>query len=87
MREIKKEEAAFSKAKQTSDFRVEVERVQSGLSVFVYAVTSVRTFSKEEVCLRSGKSNVKIFGNELSISVYDGKAVEILGKVLRIEFV
>jgi hypothetical protein len=47
----------------------------------------VRAFSKEEVHLRSGKSSVRVRGSELSISVYDGKAVEILGKVLGIDFV
>jgi hypothetical protein len=87
MREIKREEKVFSKNKLTSDFHIEVERIQGGLSVFVYGVTSVRAFSKEEVHLRSGKSSVRVRGSELSISVYDGKAVEILGKVLGIDFV
>ena len=87
MQEITKGASVFLKNGLVHNFHIEAESVKNGLSLFVYGVTSVRSFSKEEVHLRSGKSGVKVFGSNLSISVYDGKALEILGEVSRIELV
>lgn len=67
-------------------FRIEVDRVGAGLSVLVYGVTSVREFSESTALLRSGKSAVRINGSALNVAVYEGLAVEIIGKVSGVEF-
>ena len=86
MQEKDKASVMSAKSKPKNGFHIEVDKIFSGFSVLIYGVTSIRSFSTSEVQLRSGKSILMVSGSELTINVYEGYAVEISGKVDKVEF-
>ena len=79
--------SSSAKNKPKRDFHIEADKILNGLSFLIYGVTSIRSFSVSEVLLRSGRSEVKISGSDLSINVYEGSSVEISGRVDKVEFI
>ncbi len=69
-----------------SGFHIEADKILSKTSVSVNNVLSIVDFKEDTAILKMRKGKIKISGEELSISVYENKIVEILGKVRNIEF-
>lgn len=69
-----------------SGFHLEADRMMSKTSVCVSNVTAIIDFRSEFAVLKMKKGRIKIIGENLSISIYENKIVEISGKVGNIEF-
>lgn len=87
MQKIDKKEGAKKPFDALMPLRVEIDRISSGLSVLVYGVKSIKDFSSELAVFRLGGASVRVSGKGLSITVYEGRAVEIRGKVSGVEFI
>lgn len=82
-----KDEKAHSRPKGLqSGFHIEADKILSTTSVSVNNVFSIVDFREDAAILKMRKGKIKISGEELSISVYENKIVEISGKVRDIEF-
>lgn len=87
MQEKDNASAKNTKNRPKNGFHIEADKISDGLSFLIYGVTSIRSFSVNEVQLRSGRSEVKVCGSDLSINVYEGRSVEISGRIERVEFI
>ncbi len=67
-------------------FHLEVDRAGALLAVCIANVTAVTDFDSENALLMSNRKKIRIYGHELSVSFYENKTVEILGKIGGIEF-
>lgn len=68
-----------------SGFHIEADRILSTTSVSISNVLSIIDFKDETAILKMRKGKIKIVGEELAISIYENKIVEIKGKVRNIE--
>ena len=69
-----------------SKFQLEARRSPHGMSVIVGGVVGIIDFSSENVLLKSHGGKIAVAGKHLSIALYEGGVVEILGKVEDIGF-
>jgi len=69
-----------------SGFHIEVDKILSNVAVSVNNVFSIVDFRDDAAILKMRKGKIKISGDGLSISIYENKIVEIIGKVRNIEF-
>ncbi len=69
-----------------SGFFLNAERKARGMRISLGAVVSIAEFSHEEILLVSHGGKIKITGTELSVSVFEGRCVEIYGRVKEIVF-
>lgn len=69
-----------------SGFFLNAERRGRGMRISVGAVIAVAEFSKERILLVSHGGRIEIGGAELSLSVFQGRGIEILGGVKEIRF-
>ncbi len=67
-------------------FFLNAERRKKGMRISVGAVVSISEFSHEEILLVSHAGKIRIIGESLTISVFEGRGVEIIGGVKEIEF-
>lgn len=82
-----KKESADSRIKSLqSCFHIEVDKMMITSSVCVSNVLSIVDFREDDAILKMKKGKIKISGEALSISIYENKIVEILGKIRKIEF-
>ena len=86
--EIKKEVSEGNERfkRLQSGFHLEADRMMSNTSVCVSNVTAIIDFKSEFAVLKVRKGKIKISGENLSLSIYENKIVEISGKVGNIEF-
>ena len=83
----KKERQGFIKTPSAiSKFHLEAHRSVHGMSVIVGGVVGISDFSSESVLLKGHSGKITVLGKHLNISIYEGGAVEILGKVEDISF-
>ena len=62
------------------------ERTGRGMQITVGAVIAVSEITKEKIVLVSHASRVLIEGEGLELSVFEERAVEIIGKVREVKF-
>lgn len=58
----------------------------SGLSLVLCGIVCVSEFSEEKAVFITVRGRILIEGNKLEITVFQGKSVEICGKIKKIEF-
>lgn len=68
-------------------FHLELDRLVSDMSVSLMGVLSIIDLCDSSVILKMRRGKVRVRGEELSVSVYENKTVEIIGKVFSVEFV
>lgn len=66
--------------------RLEIDRVGRGLSALVSGVSAISEFSHTRAVLESGAYRVEISGKQLSVGVYEGNSVEIIGGIENVAF-
>ena len=71
----------------TAPFRGEIEGGGRCMSFLLSGINSIRDFSSSSVLLRCRGFLIGIRGESLSLSVYENKTVEIVGKIHGMEFV
>ena len=64
-----------------SEFSVEITRSPLGASVIVSGALGISELTETCVCILTHKARVGIYGSRLALSVFDGRIVEIIGKV------
>ncbi len=70
-----------------SRFHIEADRTASGISVSAAGVVSIFDISNREVILKLRRGKLKITGERLLLNVYEGRTVEITGRVRSVEFI
>ena len=68
-------------------FHVEIDKCTSGMSLSVSGVKRVSEFSDSLVRLRLSSFFLLIIGENLSITVFESKRVDVLGKISEVKFV
>lgn len=66
--------------------RLEVDRVGGRLSALVSGVSAISEFSDTRAVLESAAYRVEISGKGLSVGVYEGNSVEIIGGIENVGF-
>ena len=67
-------------------FHMEADKIGNSLSISIMGVISILDFSEICALLKMRKGKIKISGSELSVTVYENKTVEIIGKIGMVEF-
>ena len=67
-------------------FHTEIDITSRGMAFLVSGVTGIRDFSSECAVLRIRGFLLRICGEQLSLTVYENKTVEIVGKITEVEF-
>jgi hypothetical protein len=68
-------------------FHLELDRLVSDMSVSLMGVLSIIDLCDSSVILKMRRGKVRVRGEGLSVSVYENKTVEIIGKVFSVEFI
>ena len=82
----KKTEPKRNKELPSRAFHLEACRSAKGMSVIISGVVAISDFTDSEVTLKSHGGRVTLLGKRLSVTVYEGGAVEIVGKTEDIRF-
>ena len=71
----------------TSPFRIEIDKTANGMSVSVSGVKRISEFSDNRIrlCLRA--LSVEAEGEKLSMSIFESRKVEIIGKITEVRFI
>ena len=77
----------ISPLSKVSGFHFEMDRISKGFSLICSGVGAVTEFSENEVSLRLSGFSLLIFGKDLCITVFEGKTVEICGKISEVKLV
>ena len=70
----------------TSMFHVEIARSRHGIRAVVEGVLGIEEFTDERIEIKNHGGRVKISGKRLNLCVFEGRAVEINGRVEDISF-
>ena len=70
----------------SSDFSVEAVRRGRGISLTVSGVIAISELTETCVALKSHKANLSVLGKCISLTVFDGRVVEIDGVIRSLEF-
>ena len=70
----------------TRSFHLEASRAGRGMSVIISGIIGISDFSETSVSLKTHTGCITVGGERISISAYEGGAVEIVGKVEEIKF-
>ena len=84
-KKVIKNSLEFSKNIPTG-YHIEADKTSGGISVCVSGVLSIPELNDKNVQLKVRRGKITIKGEELSVSIYENKIVEISGKVGGIEF-
>ena len=70
-----------------SPFRIEIDKTANGMSVSVSGVKRISEFSDSRIrlCLRT--FSLEAVGEKLSMSIFESKKVEIIGKITEVRFI
>ena len=68
-------------------FHIEVDKQNGNVAVSVSSVNSVLDVSQNAVILKLKGKRIRVYGEELSIAIYENHIAEICGKVKGIELV
>ena len=69
-----------------SSFHLEASRSRAGMTLMVEGVVGIREFSDELLTLATHSGKISLRGSRLRISIYEGKCVEIQGRIEEISF-
>lgn len=69
-----------------SSFYLEGERSASGMSIIFGGVIGISDYSEEKASLTSHAGRIHISGSGITLSIYENKTVEIVGKIEEIRF-
>lgn len=69
-----------------SDFGIELHRVPRGLAVSISGVISVFELSETNIGILTARARINIVGERLSLSVFESRRVELVGRVGDISF-
>ena len=68
-------------------FRIEADGRGSFLSVTFLGILSVKKFTHQSVTLATKRESMEIIGDDMEISVFEDKTVEISGEIAEIRFI
>ena len=68
-----------------SEFNINLKRVRGGILVVVFGAVGIFELGEDRVGILTKKVRVSVVGSKLSLSVFGGGCVEIVGKVEDIE--
>lgn len=71
----------------SSSFRLEAERQGGNLRIYVSGIIGISDYSDEEIMLVSHGSRVNIKGKNIRVTVFESNTVEIIGKIIGVDFV
>ncbi|MBO5206849.1 MAG: YabP/YqfC family sporulation protein [Clostridia bacterium] len=81
-----REGESLPKRRELSGFFIDGKRCGGGMSVAFGRIISIKEYSKERIELLSHGGRVILTGRRLSLSVYEGGTVEVLGRIEEISF-
>ena len=67
-------------------FHIEMKKSSRGAVAVISGVMSVSEYTQNTVELMSHSGRVKILGEELGISVLEGRVIEIYGRITEVRF-
>ena len=76
----------YSLALGTSPFHIEINKSAGGYSIISSGIKRIAELSENEIKLKCRDGEIKLKGQKLSLTVYENKTVEIIGKIEVIEF-
>ncbi len=68
-------------------FYLSCERVAGGVALIVGGIMSITDFSDSQVMLAGHTGRIGVAGSRLSMTVFENKSVEIVGRVEEIKFI
>ena len=71
----------------TSPFHIEIDRTPKGMSISCSGVKGISEFSDAEIKLKMTSFTLQISGKKLSMTVFEGKCIEIIGKPEEVKFI
>ena len=69
-----------------SKFHIEAERAPSGMLFRIGGIIGIADYSSERVSLKSHGGRIILSGRRLSVSIYEDRTVEIVGRVEEVGF-
>lgn len=69
-----------------SSFHLECDRCSQGMRMFVSGIVGIGEYSEESILLKSHGCRMMIQGKKMKICVYENNTVEVVGKILVMEF-
>lgn len=70
----------------SSDFSIEAVRTGRGISLTVSGIVGISELTDTEVVLKSHRAKLSVTGKKLSLTVFEGRVVEIDGVIQNLEF-
>ena len=68
-----------------SGFHIEMDKCGGGFSLICNGVLGIREFSATDICLKLPRLSILVSGTGLSVTVLEGKTVEILGRISEVK--
>ena len=68
-----------------SDVYSELTKSKSGASILLSGILAVDSLSSSEISLRAHSGGLSVFGEELLITVFQNKTIEIKGKITEVK--
>lgn len=68
------------------DFLLKAERAGRGMRLSVGGIVAVAELSEEKIMLVTHSGRVEVAGDGLLLSVFEGRCVEICGRILEVRF-
>ncbi len=72
--------------KSTGALAIEIRKNKARSTIAVSGIISVEELCAEKIVLTSHGGRIAVSGTSLELSVFEGKAVEIAGKISGVEF-
>ena len=82
-----KKNISLSAPAVVSPFHIEVDKTVGGFTLSCSGVKGISEFSDSEINLNFSSFSLVINGKKLSMTVFEGKCVEIIGKISEVRFV
>lgn len=67
-------------------FHIEIDKTPKGMSIVINGADCIIDYTEKGVEIKTGKSVVKIDGENLSLALYENKTVEIVGRIGAVSF-
>lgn len=71
----------------SSPFHIEIDKTAKGISISCSGVKGISEFSDTEIILKMPHFALKIGGKKLCMTVFEGRSVEIIGKLEGVSFI
>ncbi len=87
MQKADKNKFQLSKKILPDNFHIELDKTSRGISFSCGGVKGVTELSDSEVKLRLSEFSLLVCGKKLSITVFEGNSIEIIGKISEVKFI